>query len=234
MPRFEVHALEMRRRHYLLLPKLNREQRALLTGRLLKEGFALGGGEPLTFRSGWGAIHVYAEGFCWGSSDPSDFILPAVPELLGCRQERVSRRDLRRMYFQVSSATPCAAMRLTPRVESAGNWEALRATDECGVSPDERLAFQAVLEEADIAAAFVTDFAGAGSTPMVIGRRLYFRTKMTPAAASRALRSAGSKRQRNAYLSRDGRLTVSARGEFQRAFDAVAGELGEWCSFRAE
>jgi len=178
-------------------------------------------------------VHVEPFGLCWATSDPSDYLLPLVPEILGCRKERVSPARLLEMYCSAFSGGGHTAVRVNLRVESMVNWDGLRASGGCGLTPDEHLVARLLIGESTGACLMVTDFAAEGSVPFYCGRRLYFRSKLPPSRASDTLRVVGTTGRGNSYVPRDGLLHLAGLVPEDLALGSFAESLGEWCSFVA-
>jgi len=178
-------------------------------------------------------VHVEQFGLCWATSDPSDYLLPLVPEILSCRKETVSPARLLEMYCSIFSGGGHSTARVNLRVESMVNWDCLRASEGCGLAPDEHLVASLLIGESTCACAMVTDFTVEGSIPFYCGRRLYFKSKLLPSRASNTLRVVGMKGRENSYVPRDGLLHLAGPVPDDFALGLFAESLGEWCSFVA-
>jgi hypothetical protein len=228
---YEVHRLEIKGRHYILLPKLNRRQLAVLKDHFAVSGFSVRGTTSLVARSPEIAIHVEASGLCWSSSDPSDYVLPPLPELLGMKRERLDFEELVGLYLRIDSGSRRLAVKVVSRIESLGNWYALRSSGMCGLAPDECLVIRSVLRRSRGKCTAITDFAADESTPFVLGHRLYYLSELPVAHLADTLRVVGERGGRNSYLPRDGVLSLSYSTLLEREFTDSFDELGEWCSF---
>jgi hypothetical protein len=229
--RFKAHRFEINGKHYILLPKLNGSQRRSLRNRFVSDGFDVSDGSTLTARSSSCTLHVEPPGFCWASTDPSDYLLPAVPEVLDIKHEVVRPGELLAKYFTIKSNGDHHAIRLNSRLESDGNWDWLRTHGDCGLSPDEHLLTCSLLDGASGDCWFVTDFAADCSTPLVLGGKLYYKSRLPVSEASGTLRCVGDGGQRNTYLPRGGIFTIV--GSLQNLNELVTsfGRIGDWCSF---
>ncbi len=230
---FKAHHLQVGGRHYIILPKLNKEQTGIMVGRLAREGFSVRQGSSITAASSKCVIHVEPLGLCWSSSDPSDYILPSIPEILGCKKEATTVGALLGMYFATFSVHGSSIVRVSPRLESLGNWDGLRSSGGCGLAPDEHMVAQLVLGGARGSCSVITDFADAGSIPFYSGGRLYFRSRLPVRRASETLRVVGSAKRENSYLPRDGILRLPGLVLDRRTLLAGVEGLGDWCAFVA-
>ena len=233
MLEFRVHQLEVGGKHYLPLPKLNTRQIKLLGDRLAQTGFSVNYGDLLTARSKAGRVSVSRSGICWSSLDPSDAILPAVPQILSIPKEDVSLEALRRMYLRTPSYGNAGTVHLLLRLESTPVWEKLRALDGCGLTPDEHFVISFLLEGSIGGCGMLTDFPVTNPRPRIYGRRRYFDSELDPQEAASTLRRVGERGERNSYVRRDGTIILGShltatRVDWMRLF----AELGEWCSFR--
>jgi hypothetical protein len=227
---YEAHRLEISGRSYVLLPKLNKSQIAVLKDHFRRRGFSIDGTTSFVARNSKAAIHIEHFGLCWSSTDPSDQILPIVPELLECEKERLDFDELLGHYLMVKPGSECT-LRFNSRLESMGNWDFLRSTGKCGLTPDEQAVFRRVLRMSSGTCSVVTDFPSRGSTPLVIGSRFYHRTELPAAQAAETLRTVGDKGTRNSYLPRDGLLELPDLADREWDISAAFPELGDWCPF---
>jgi hypothetical protein len=232
---FKVHQLLIGNRHVLPLPKLSSPQQRFLVEEMEKRGFAVrqeAGSVTATSRGC--AVHLEQAGYCWSSKDPSDLILPLVPDLLAFPKERVPARAFSQMYFSAFFADGVPSVKARPRLEAASNWGRLRASGDCGLTPDERLATAKLMGSADLVGPLVTDFPTDESPPLIFGRRLYFRSLMPGAEAETALRAVGEMKPRNCYVPRDGIFRNFEPSLTMKCASEVALEAGEWCFFDPE
>jgi hypothetical protein len=221
---FKVHHLEILGKHYLLLPKLNDRQMGILKGRLKRNGFSVLQSPSIIARSAKGTIHVDPSGLCWGYSDPEDLLLPAIPELLSCPKQVIPMKAMESLYFRSNGSSA----RIVTRLESGTLWEHLRATGDCGLTPDERAVALEVVGEAG-AARLVADYAGSTPKLYTFGHRRYFETAVNRAEAESTLRCAGELRAGNSYLPNDGSLGL--RKGFLPHLRETFSNLGDWCYF---
>jgi hypothetical protein len=231
---FKVHQLQLGGRHYLLLPKLNTMQAEILESRLVKSGFSVERGEVLTARSRQGAIHVAKSGLCWSSLDPSDWVLPAIPDLLASPKERTSLASLRSLYLSLPRSGASKAIRLFTRVECGPLWLKMRASDGCGLAPDEHAVATFLFNRTDRRCALLTDFFVDGATPRICGRRRYFDSDLKSDEAVATLRVVGRRGIRNSYVNKEGTFRLAGlRAVRQLDWESLFEELGEWCFFTA-
>ena len=232
MLRFKVHQFCLRRTHYLLLPKLNRDQLQVISRRLGKLGSLAKPAGALSAKLKEGMIHVDPAGLCWSRSDPADAILPVMPEVLSCPKAKVSLNDLSAKYYRALRTRGAASVRLSLRLESGPLWKVLRASGECALAPDEHEVVRLLLRGATGRCRVVTDYPTDGSAMVRLGRRRFFDSVVSPDEAASALRMAGTRAPRNSYIPRDGTLALDGGStllseEGARLFDV----LGDWCSF---
>jgi len=187
---------------------------------------------PLVVNSKEGTIWVSEMGLCWSSHDPSDAVLPSVPALLSCPKEETSMETVRSRYFRASGSKEGTPFHFLPRLESSSRWRELRASDGCALAPDEHAVVSFLLEKARGKCEMITDFVVDGSTPIVLGRKRYFDSKLAPAEAAATLRAVGEQGRRNSYVHRDGNLRLSSSSGISRQdWTDLFSDLGDWCPF---
>jgi len=226
-----VHQLQLGGKHYLLLPKLNSSQMEILAKRFAMLGTVRRAG-ALVVNLKEGTVWVSNQGLCWSSFDPSDAVLPAIPALLSCPKEEASVEAVKSKYFRASRSKEGTTFHILPRLESSSRWRELRASGGCALAPDEHAVVSFLLEKARGNCEMITDFPVEGSTPIVLGRKRYFDSRLNPAETVSTLRVVDERGQRNSYLLRDGKLgpglvTAPSRHDWLGLF----ADLGEWCSF---
>lgn len=231
---YKVYQLKLRGRYCLLLPKLAPKQMSILVKRLVMKGCVLRASDPIVARSKEGVLRVSPAGMCWASFDPSDLVLPAVPEILESVKNAVPVKTLAAKYFAVARAGGGTVVRLSTRVESSTLWDELRSAGECGLTPDEHAVVTFLIGRAD-SCTMVTDFPVDGSRTAIVGRRRFFDSKVESGEAVRTLRQVGVRGPRNSYVRREGMLRMEgfsapARSELLGIFAGI----GEWCSFAPE
>jgi hypothetical protein len=210
---------------------MNRAQLLALAKRLAGRGYVLEKSEVLTARSGKGVVHIDPSGVCWSAIDPEDVVLPIIPDVLASSKELIPLRALRSMYYRPNPSGG-RTLRITTRVESNATWDELRASDECGLAPDEHAVLSFLLERSRVACGMLTDFVTKGCEVRFCGRRLYFDSRLEPCEAVGTLRKVGARASRNSYLRRVGSLEGDSLERLARDdwFDLFA-ELGDWCYF---
>ncbi len=226
---FKLHHLHVAGKHYLLLPKLNSIQMKLLVERFERRSFTISLSYLLSARSRNGSIHVSPAGFCWSSFDPEDVVTPAIPELLSCQRKAVPMGALETLYFQGEHSGSRQFARLLTRMESGTRWDYLRASGECGLTPDERLVALAVFNGAE-KCRVLTDYVPGEPAPLICGRRRYFEATLDSRTAASTLRAVGEGAYRNSYLPRDGAID-SGRTPSVSDLRNVFEKLDEWCFF---
>lgn len=232
MDAFRVNELDIVGRHYILLPKLNNAQMGALAIRLTESGFLVRRSNVISATSAKGVIHVDPRGFCWSVFDPSDEILPVIPDLLETPKEREPLPELMGSYFMFAKSSANTVVKMSTRVESSTLWKALRTSGECGLTPDEHAVVSFLFKKAKGECRLLTDYPTDGSTLRIYGRRRYHESELRPPDAGSTLRSVGRKAFRNSYIPRNGALMfesldLPSREELAHLFQ----DLGEWCYF---
>jgi hypothetical protein len=232
---FRIHQFCIGRLHLLLLPKMNNAQMMAISKRLTQSGYSVEHSDSLLARSGHGKIRIDASGVCRSTADIADLIIPAIPDILSFEKESIPMDELRSLYLAIGRSGKKTRIRISTRMESCLLWEFMRASDSCGLSPDEHAVASFLLEHTSSACGVLTDFPEEGSVIRMLGRRRYFNSKVNPATAAMTLRVAGAKSVRNSYLPRDGMLGLASFDK-PSALDWVGlfKELGEWCYFTPE
>lgn len=232
MLKFRVHQLQVGRRSYLLLPKLNPGQTKIFERRLLGRGFSVKRSRWLIAKSKEGIIRIDPSGLCWSTFDPADFLLPAIPDILACPKDRLPLDELKAMYFNVAESGGTTILRLAPRMESSSLWEALRKSGECGLAPDEREVASFLIREAGGTCRMLTDFSVEESGLRFHGRKPYYESTVACAEAASTLRAVEEKATRNSYLWRNGTLILSGRiSPSRKDLAELFDRLDEWCYF---
>lgn len=232
---FKAHHLLVGSKHILPLPKLSSHQLRFLVKEIEKRGSLVRqGAGSVTATSQGATVHLEQAGYCWSSTDPSDLVLPLVPDLLSFPKERVSARAFSQMYFSSFIVDGVPSVKARPRLEAASNWAKLRAAGDCGLTPDERLAIARLVSSADLVGPLVTDFPIDGSSSMVIGRRMYYQSVVSGPEAGAALREVGETKRRNCYVPQDGVFRNFGPSLAIDCSSEIALEAGEWCFLRPE
>jgi hypothetical protein len=228
---FKVHQLQLGGKHYLLLPKLNALQMEVLAWRFAELG-NVKTGAFLAVSSKQGTIGVSEAGLCWSSFDPSDTVLPVIPDLLSCPREEAPMENVRRKYLRISRLQKGMAAHFLPRLESSSHWRALRASSGCALAPDEHRIVSSLLKRTRGKCNMVTDFFADDSTPVVFGRKRYFDSRLDPDEAAMTLGMIERLGQRNSYIPRGGDLgPISVNAFSRRDWIDLFTDLGEWCPF---
>ena len=232
MLRFKVHQFRLKGTHYLLLPKLTPEQMQMIAKRLAGLGKVVRSTELVSAKLTDGSIHVDARGLCWARFDPSDAVLPVVPDLLSCRRTKVSTKDLRAKYYRIVKGMGPEAVRFSLRLESGSHWRALRASGDCALAPDEHETAASLLSASTGSYRMVTDYPEDESTVIRIGGRRFFESNVESEEAASTLRVAGERAPRNSYIPADGILRLAEGSTFQAERNAkLFDSLGEWCYY---
>ena len=230
---FKLHEIRLGEWTHLLLPKLNANQLAWLTRRLTDFGFKVVGRSVIVARKNRLTIHMNPSGHCWSSGDPGDFIVPLIPEILGFPKQRIPLSEFKGRYFGVKRFGNEAIVRLTTRMESAKDWESLRSSGKCALSPDEKRVASTLIRCSSKGCTLLTDFpvdSGGVRVVRVIGNRPYYESSLGSEDAIATLREAGRMRAKNSYLPGNGLLRLSGFVHpSSGTLRAVSEELGEWC-----
>ncbi len=235
MLRFRVHGLEIAGMYYLLLPKLNPAQVRILADRLTRNGYSVHASRIIVAKSDGRVIRIDPSGLCWSAADPSDDVLPAIPDILAVPKQPVPLARIAEMYFRIGESGGGSVVRFSTRIEHSALWDSLRATGECGLAPDEHMVASRLIGRAGGTVSLITDFPSEGSDVRVLGRRRYFESAMSPLNAESTLRVAGSRGPMNSYLPRDVTLKLSASPSLANEnLDQALEGLGEWCYFTPE
>lgn len=210
-------------------------QMKVISKRLTKAGYSVEHSHSLLARSGHDKIRIDASGVCRSTTDITDVIIPAIPDILSFEKEPILMDELRSLYLAIGGPGNEARVRISTRTESCLLWELMRASGTCGLSPDEHAVASFLFKHARGDCDMVTDFPDEKSVIKMLGRRRYFNSKIDPATAAMTLRLAGAKSVRNSYLPRDGMLGLESFDK-PSALDwaGLFKELGEWCYFTPE
>lgn len=232
---FRIHQLEIGRLHYLLLPKLTRWQMRVISERLTEAGYSVELSDHLSARSAHASIRVDASGVCRATTDVGDLLIPAVPDILASRKARIPMSELESLYLAGGRFGRKTTIRVFTRVESGRLWDLMRASESCGLTPDEHAVTSFLLERSHGACEVLTDFPTHESVVRVLRGRRYYNSRVYAATASMTLRAAGARSPRNSYLRRDGVLKVdNLRRPSASDWRCLFNELGEWCYFAPE
>ena len=230
MLEFNLHEIRVGSRFYIFLPKLNRTQMQVLGIRLKRLGYILGGDPSITARNKGFVLHIDRSGLCWSTSDPADSVVPAIPELLATPKETVPLEELTRRYFSLKTSGSRAVLRFEPRLERGSLWRALRATDQCGLAPDEHAVLLFLLGSTAGDCDLMTDFATPTSRKQVIGGRMYFHSRLHSTVVRSTLRTAGTRLTQNSYLPQAGMFQLTKfNPPSRRQLTEFFANLGEWC-----
>jgi hypothetical protein len=211
---------------------LNANQLAWLTGRLTDFGFNFDGRPFIVARKKGSSIHLNPSGHCWSTSDPGDFVIPLIPEILGFPKQRVPLAEFKGRYFTVGRSGREAIVRLATRMESAKDWDSLRARGQCALSPDEKMVASLLIRSTRGGCTLLTDFPVDDGGVRVIGNRQYYESFLEPEDAVATLREVGSRRPKNSYLLGNGLLRLRTFvPPSSNTLQAISEELGEWCYF---
>jgi hypothetical protein len=204
----------------------------ILEERLAKKGTTSRGRTSLVAKTKDGVIHVDPAGLCWSAVDPSDSILPAIPDLLAAPKERIPLNDLKAMYFRVAQRSGETAINLTTRLEASTKWDSLRAAGECGLAPDEHALASFILERTRMPCTMLTDFPIEGAVSRIFGRRRYYEGLVDSEVAASTLSKVGDRPHRSSFIERDCALRFTGPLHLSEIdLASLLGNLGEWCFF---
>jgi len=233
--RFSLHEVKIGSRFYLLLPKLNPRQMLTIELRLRAQGFSVRADPQIIAKKDREILHCLSSGLCWSGTDPSDALIPVIPELLASPKDEVSVSALKEIYFGMVKSGSAAMVRFLPRMEGGPTWRLLRAMGACSLAPDELAVLDFLLEHASGGCNLVTDFPAPRVRKRIIHGRQFYETNLPVADARSTLASVGSQADRNSYLPKRGILKLStfnhpSRREYLELFES----LGEWCYFQPD
>jgi hypothetical protein len=227
---FNLHEIEVGSRHYILLPKLNRSQMQMLGNTLKSKGFTIYGASTLTAKGNDQVLHINPQGLCWSASDPSDLVVPALPKIMRAPKVIVPLEELKSLYFTLRPSESVFIVRFEPRMEKGPLWKALRATDQCGLAPDELAVLLFLLKSAGGECEVLTDFPTRMGRRRLIGGKLYFDSHLAISEVRSTLRSVEARSSRNSYLPRGMILRLSKyKSPSELRFSELFESLGEWC-----
>jgi hypothetical protein len=230
--RFKLHEIRLGRWTHLLLPKLNESQIQWLTRKLTKERFKVEERSILVARRKAVRIHINPSGHCWSSSDPGDFVVPLIPELLRLPKQNVPLAELIGLYFKAKRLRRETIVRLTTRMESGPDWVGLRSSGQCALSPDEKVVASMLIRSASEGCSLFTDFPRKLGGVRIVGNKQYHESFLEPEEALATLREVGRNQPRNSYLPGDGLLRLRAFvPPLSSSLRTISRELGEWCYF---
>jgi len=230
----QIHILSLGR-YFLPLPKLTDLQLKLLSAHLEGRGFSVRPGSGPRKRIALkGAQRIAIDGrlgLASSGDDLLDAIAPAVPELLASPKEGVGKiaSDGAARYFSLKRSGASVELQLFPRLESLRTWTFLRKDGMCGLTPDEASVLKQLLGRASPTSQVECVTAGPrqGSTPLQVGRKVYYKSAVAVTEFLSSLRTVGSGRADSAsYLPRDSVMELrGAQVETRIRME----ELGEWC-----
>jgi len=234
MPRllsFKVYTLLLGGRQYLLLPKLNSSQFEVLARRFEEIGI-VERGMILAVNTRRGMISASEAGLCWASFDQSDAVLPVVPDLLSCPKEEAPVEIIRSKYLIMERLRGWVSVRMLPRLEGSSLWRKMRASGGCSLAPDEHAVVSSLFRRTRGVWEMVTDFFVDGSTPLLFGRKRYFKSELDSYEAASTLGVVGKRGRRNSYLPNDGEIGSIPTCALARSdWVDLLSNLGEWCPF---
>jgi hypothetical protein len=222
-------------RYFLPLPKLTGAQLTLLSAHLEGRGFTVRLGSAPSKRialKGTQRIAIDgALGLAGSGADLLDALAPAIPEVLASPREGVEEVIANRAarYFSLRRSGASAELQLFPRLESLRTWTCLRKDGLCGLTPDEAAVLKHLMGSASRSSQVecVTATPRRGSTPLQVGRKVYYKSALPVAEFLSSIRTIGSGQADSAsYLPRNS--LVSLHG-VRVDIRVRAEEVGEWC-----
>lgn len=228
--------LETTGRYLLPLPKLGAARLAGLSSHLEEKGFEVrAGGRRLVALKAGRRISVDGRlGLATSQEDMLDAIAPAVPAMLASARESRQEEDVSSLYFSLKRSRGSTELQFFPRMESSRTWTCLRKEGLCGLTPDEEVALRRGLGSAPPSwlVDCVTDNPREGSTPLQVGRRLYYRSSLPVTEFLSSLKTIDS--DGKAPVSYVPRNSVFRMPEVRSRPRVLSPELGEWCLVTAE
>jgi hypothetical protein len=198
--------------------------------RLASSGYAISRSKVLRAAKGTVVLHVNPAGLCWSNADITDVVAPIIPEMLEAKKDRTPLEAIKGGYFSISTAGRRSVLRFNPRVESSSFWGELRATNVCGLTPDECEVYSYVLSQTSGCCQVVTDYPTEGCRIRRIGRRQYYQSTVETAEAASNLRVVGEQRVRSVYLPKTNLIQLTSMpGLSPRDLEELFLNLGEWC-----
>jgi hypothetical protein len=198
--------------------------------RLASSGYTISRSKVLRAAKGTAVLHVDPAGICWSSADVTDAVAPIIPEMLAVKKDRTPLDVIKDGYFSISTAGRRSVMRFNPRVESSSFWGELRATNTCGLTPDEREVYSYVLSQTSGCCQVVTDYPTEGCRIRRIGRKQYYQSTVETAEAASNLRVIGEQRVRSVYLPKTNLIQLNSMLDLSpRDLEELFLNLGEWC-----
>lgn len=229
---FRFSPFDLAGRQYLLLPKLNDAQAALLRLRLAEVGYRVVRGRELKATSGKAVIGVDRAGLCWTNGSLDDPIAPVIPKLLSLPKEPASAESMFESYCVIRATPEGVVARLSLRMETSGLWDRLREAGVSALTPDELAVARLLLSHAVGKVSVLTDFPTESCRVRRIGRRQYYECRLDAREAAEGLRSSWERSPRSAYLPRDAILRVgSLRPISSEELAGGMASLGDWCGF---
>jgi hypothetical protein len=230
--RYRLHYLKLHggERFCLLLPKLSLSQLEIIQHRLTKVGYVVSSSKVLRAGKGTAVVHVNPAGLCWSNVDVTDVVAPIIPEMLEAEKDRTPLEVIESEYFSINKVGRRYVMRLNPRIESSSFWGEMRATNMCGLTPDEHEVYARILSQTSGCCQVMTDYPTEGCRIQRVGRRQYYQSTVETAEAASNLRVIGEQRVRNVYLPKTNLLQLNSMPSLSpRDLEELFLNLGEWC-----
>lgn len=227
MLRYEVKQvyLEDLGRYYLPIPKFGEEQLDFLASDLGRRGFEVAKGRLLKARGDGTRFTINPAGLVSSSDDLLDSALPSVVNTLGFESTVADSNP----YFAAKRKADHVEVQFFPRMEGLRIWTSLRRQNECGLTPDEATILKSLLGRSKRLVDCVTDYPTDGCTPIQMGRRQYYSSRVSPAEFLSNLRTLTHRPGRSSYLPRTSLFQVdSGMGQV----GGLGLELREWCFLR--
>lgn len=167
-----------KRKHCILLPKMNGSQVKIVEDRLTSLGFRVKGQELVVASKGRERIWLDPAGLCWSSVDPTDYVAPSIPEILECQKERLKRSDFNELYFSIKKYKSKYVIRLKTRLEHGFTWKILRKKGLNGFSPDESNVIKWLLDFSGGKITVLAHYPSKNSSTMRVGTKNYYISKI--------------------------------------------------------
>jgi hypothetical protein len=221
--------LKLGKKHFILLPKLNDRQIKILETKLITRGFKVENEDLIIARKKGVRVYFSRIGFCWSSTDPTDYVAPLIPEILECKKENVKKNFYHDLYFKIFRMKSGYSIRFKTRLERGYTWKLLRRSNISGFSPDECSVIKSVLYFASGTVRVLTSFPNDISETIRIGTKYYFISDMDVREFTRYLEDFSSSSRKKAFLLQNCVLYleyIDLKSVFNSSF-----EVGQWCYF---
>jgi hypothetical protein len=218
-----------KRKHCILLPKMNGKQLDVLRRKLISLGFRIERKNIFSAKKGTVRIWLDPSGLCWSSVDPTDYVIPSIPELLGCEKEKIRREEFNQLYFNIIKNKDNYLVRFKTRLEHGYTWKLLRKIGISGFSPDECTVIKWLLGFARGNITALCSYPIEDSSILRIGRRNYYVVELDVERFVSEISDFTTHKRRQCFLFQE--CTVTLRSLNVSSMNKSNPELGEWCYY---